>query len=67
MKYLGNSKMVFLFTTSSLRSIQQRESQLLLEYGFNPKKWQLGFDDDIRGVSDEDDLHAVYAVRMESS
>ena len=67
MRYIGNNNTVFLFTTSDLFDVQQRESQLLSEYGFSPEEWQLAFDDDIRGVSDEDDLYAVYAVRLESA
>lgn len=49
MRYIGHNNTVFIFTTSDLFDFQQRESELLTKYGFDPKEWQLAFDDDIRG------------------
>ena len=63
MIYIDNNNTVFLFPTSDMLDVKQRESQLLSEYGLSPEEWQLAFDDDIRGVSDEEDLHSIYAIQ----
>ena len=67
MKYIGTSCTVFLYTTNDLNHLGQSESEILNTYGFDPKEWQIAFDDDIRAVSDGRDDYAVFAVRMDSN